>query len=423
MDLINLFCIIRIGLQTLLFFGIMSIFIQCSFGKESENKFNHSMEDEHYEIIYGKSPEKAFFLAEEIKLKVLNNLKKSDNQPTQLQELVSIDSLRNAILKKKPHGVYVTYYLTKTNLYTFVINKSRFYSQKTTINIDSINNALLIFEQISNHPPDYIHGLKQLNEYKKASEYLYTKLLEPIEPWINGFEITFNPDGILYFLDFEQISLPAHLADPFNGLTTEKLNKTDRIPPEIIINESWKRIHFLIEDYTVNYSTSIQYWLTSLHKKPIHNQCISADPKIISRNLLPIFEQHDYIIDTVPNETTSDQIHGQIHECRWHFTDFQSVDTEMNYSANAVFFFNLQKPESKENLFLYCHNIQSKGTKIIFSQTSKSPIKKSIFFGWAKYLQDFNDANYSLRTAIGDQINNPETAHPYYWNLWKIWGE
>lgn len=156
-------------------------------------------------------------------------------------KLITVNEVQSLL---NDNQTLVEYTLVDKNLlFIFGINKNEFRFIPVEYP-DSLFQNLEIFLSLVNN--DHIHkfNVKDFNDFKHSSLYLYHKLISPIEHLIGDNELIINPDDKLWYL-------------PFELLLTDSINHSS----------NYKDFSYLIKRNPINYAYSTLLFLKPLPKK------------------------------------------------------------------------------------------------------------------------------------------------------------
>jgi len=98
-------------------------------------------------------------------------------------------------------NLILEYFLTESELFTFIISKNRF--NVIQIPVDSVFfNALQEFYILLSNDNDNISGKGKTGRYIQTAFYLYRRLVEPVKINFNQTDLVIIPDGELSFIPF-----------------------------------------------------------------------------------------------------------------------------------------------------------------------------------------------------------------------------
>jgi CHAT domain-containing protein len=161
----------------------------------------------------------------------------------------------------------IEFFLTSTDLYTFLIQKNKVIFNKSKADSSFYNNLTQVIKSVSNNNFSY-HGFAEFNEFQNASHDLYKELFGSIEKEIKQDNLIIIPDGLLAYL-------------PFEVLTT-KNNDYKKI--------NYKKLSYLIYQNAISYAHSANFISTTRTKKIASKNIAAFAPSYkIDSN---IFENH-----------------------------------------------------------------------------------------------------------------------------------
>jgi CHAT domain-containing protein len=191
------------------------------------------------------------------------------------------------------NGNYISYILSDTMLYTFVVNRKYQRLIATTVDSSFINDIKRFRSLLSMPSPSDKAGRK-FREYQEIGYRLYKRLIEPVKSSFISGKLFISPDNILSYIPFEAL------------------------PQSTVINGNirYADLNYLMDDYDISYAYSATFlsettqkgiqWNTSLVAfAPDYPDPIDVNSALMSRqagigvlNDLPFARQEaKYITD------------------------------------------------------------------------------------------------------------------------------
>lgn len=161
----------------------------------------------------------------------------------------------------------IEFFLTSTDLYTFLIQKNKVIFNKSKADSSFYSNLTKVIRSVSDNNFSY-HGFAEFNKFQNSSHDLYKELFGSIENEIKQDNLIIIPDGILAYL-------------PFEALTTVN-NNFQKI--------NYKNLSYLIHQNAISYAHSANFISTTRTKKIASKNIAAFAPSYkIDSN---IFENH-----------------------------------------------------------------------------------------------------------------------------------
>jgi CHAT domain-containing protein len=153
-------------------------------------------------------------------------------------------SLKNIPAVIDHSGNYISYVISDTVLYTFVVNRK--HQQLLAIPVDtSFFNDVKRFRNLLSLPSPAENASKKFNEFQSTGYRLYKTLIEPVRSYLISDKLYISPDGFLSYLPFETIP-------------------TDAVQR---VSLMYRDLNYMMNDFDISYTYSATFLAESVRKE------------------------------------------------------------------------------------------------------------------------------------------------------------